>query len=133
MSRLAAEPVRSLSLKESENSIADLLQQLVAEVRALRRDLIRQRSAGSTLSRDDRAVLDQLLPVIGATFGSELFNSAEVCEREATGLRLVLGGLNVRQLGRLLRRAAGTPLDGYLVERQGTEAGATLWRRAARS
>ena len=81
-----------------------------------------------SVSRADRMVLDRLLPAIGGSIGSELFSSAEIIEHDAVALRLVCAGLPVKQLGRLLRRAADVPVSGYMVQRQGTEAGAVLWR-----
>jgi hypothetical protein len=105
----------------------DLLRELIAEVRGLREDM-RAGRVGPSLSRADRLLLAKMLPAIGGVFGSELFNSAEVCEHDAAALRLVCRGLTVKQFGRLLRRGAGTPINGYAIEREGTEAGAVLWR-----
>jgi hypothetical protein len=104
----------------------DLLRELIAEVRGLRADLTRDRRPA--LSREDRARLARLLPVIGATLGPDLFLTAELFERDSAALRLVLAGLTVKQLGRLLRRAVDTPIDGYLVVREAVEAGAVVWR-----
>jgi len=105
-----------------------------AELRAIRL-LLEQWShrpvMPSSLSRGDRAVLARLLPAIGGVLGSELFASADICESDAPALRLVRAGLTARQLGRLLRRAVGTPIAGYLVERVGAEAGVALWRVVA--
>jgi hypothetical protein len=109
-----------------ETVVEGLLRELVAEVRGLRSDLTRR--PVPSLSREDRARLSRLLPAIGATLGSELFNSAELHEHGSPALRLVRAGLNAKQLGRLLRRAANTPIDGYMVLHEGTEAGAALWR-----
>ena len=66
--------------------------------------------------------------MVGATFGPELVSSSEICEHESAGLRLVCAGLNVKQMGRLLARAADIAASGYMVQRVGTEAGAVLWR-----
>jgi hypothetical protein len=67
---------------------------------------------------------------VAATLGSELFTSSELVEHQAPALRVVCVSLSAKAIGRLLRRAArdGTPICGYLVERQGVEAGAVLWR-----
>ena len=43
------------------------------------------------------------------------------------GARLVLAGFNARRLGRLLRRADGVEVCGYVAHASGTEAGAVLW------
>jgi hypothetical protein len=111
------------------NPIEDLLRELVAGQRRIIELLERRDTTRATpLSRADRAHLARLLPAIGAVLGSELFNSAEICEHEAPSLRLVCAGLSAKQFGRLLRRAADVAIDGYMVERQGIEAGAVLWR-----
>ena len=44
--------------------------------------------------------------------GSGEFYSAEISEHESPALGLVAAGLTPRRLGRLLRRAAGTPIGG---------------------
>lgn len=124
MRRLAAiEAARS----DLDTTATDLLRELVAEIRGLRADLTQQRST-STLSREDHAVLVRLLPAVAGAIGSELFSSAELCAHTASAVRLVCAGLTVRQLGRLLRRAVDTPVAGYMVRRQGSEANAVLWQ-----
>jgi hypothetical protein len=35
--------------------------------------------------------------------------------------------MDARRLGKLLRRGADLPIDGYIVHAQGMEAGAVLW------
>lgn len=109
-------------------TIEALLLELIAEVRGLREDL-RQQRRPSSLSRADRAVLARLLPAISrGAFGSELFLTADVFASDNAALRVARRGLNARQLGRLLRRAVGTPIDGLVVERVASEAGAVVWR-----
>jgi hypothetical protein len=105
----------------------ELLAALLAEVRGLRSDLRRERPAPS-LTREDRDRLARILPAVAGAVGSELFNSAELCEHDAAAVRLVCAGVSAKQLGRLLRRAVDTPISGYVVRRQGTEAGAVLWQ-----
>ena len=110
-----------------------VLDEVLAELRAIR-VLLEQRQqppSPPTLSREDRGRLSRLLPAVGATLGSELFTSSDLVEHESAALRVVCVDLTAKQLGRLLRRAAGTPIGGYLVERQGVEAGAVLWRVVA--
>jgi hypothetical protein len=116
---------------EINSPVEALLHEIRDEIRGLRADLgkaITDRLSVSSLSRADRGRLATLLPAIGGVFGSEEFHSADICEHDAAALRLVCAGLTARQLGRLLRRAAGTPIGGYLVERHGVEAGAVRWR-----
>jgi hypothetical protein len=107
--------------------VVDLLRALVAGQQRIIALLETRHRPATGLSRADRALLGRLLPVLGGVFGSELFNSADLCEHQAAALTLVLHGLNAKQVGRLLRRAVGTPIGGYLVERVGVEAGAVLW------
>ena len=45
----------------------------------------------------------------------------------APGLRLVLRRLSAKSIGRLLARADGVPIDGWLVERCGVEINVALW------
>jgi hypothetical protein len=97
------------------------------ELRGLREDLAHPRQPSSPLSRADRERLATLLPAIGGVFGSDVFLVRELFESEASALTLVLRGLNARQVGRLLRRAADQVIDGYLIQRHGHELHATLW------
>ena len=84
------------------------------------------------MSRRDRKLLARVLPVAAAVLGSStLFTSRELVEHPAPGLRLVLRALTPKQVGRLLLRGAGQPIDHYIVEREGTEEGAVLWRISA--
>jgi hypothetical protein len=80
------------------------------------------------LSRADRERLERLLPVIAAAVASDGFLVSELLRLESPGLRLVVGASSARSLGRLLRRAEGVPVGGYVVERLGQEGGAVLWR-----
>jgi hypothetical protein len=104
-----------------------LLQQLIDELRQLRA-VVERRSQASRLARADRDRLARILSAVAAAIGSELFLSGELMEHGSPGLRIVLAGLNTKQLGRLLRRAAGVPVDGFVVERMGVEMHAALWR-----
>jgi len=105
-----------------------LLEQVLDELRAIRRQNEQRSSWPSRLTRADRDRLLRILPVIAGTYGSELCTSHELIEHESAGLRLVLAGLNTKQLGRLLQRAAGSVVGGYTVKREGVEVGAVLWR-----
>jgi hypothetical protein len=82
----------------------------------------------STLSRADRRTLAKLLPAAGGVFGSEPFATRELFERDAPALRIVMRGLERLKVGRLLLRAVGHDIDGYLVERVGDELHRALWR-----
>ncbi len=82
----------------------------------------------SRLSQADQDRLGRLLPVLAGAFGSAEFLTREVLAHESVGLHLVVRDLSARSLGRLLRRAAGVPVGGLLVERLGQADGAVLWR-----
>jgi len=60
--------------------------------------------------------------------GSDLFTSRELVEHEAAAVRIVVSRLTARQLGRLLKRAEGANVGGFMVQRQGSEVGSILWR-----
>jgi len=101
--------------------------ELLAELRVIRQ-LLADHDPVSRLSRADRDRLGALLPVVGAVVASEGFLVCELLRLESAGLRLVLAGCSGKALGRLLRRAEGVPVGGYVVERLGQEGGAVLWR-----
>jgi hypothetical protein len=118
-----------------EADVLELLRELIAEVKGLRADLSVRgqvlncpRADISSLSRADLALLGRLLPAIGGALGSEAFLARDLFEHESAALRLVRRGLNAKRIGRLLHRAEGHAIDGYLIERAGVELGAILWR-----
>ena len=106
-------------------TLADIWREL-QEQRVLLEQLLTRRL--TPLTRADYALLVRLMPVVGAHFASEWFLVRELFASPAPGLRLVLAGLNARQVGRLLRRSEGQPVDGYVVERGASELHTTLWR-----
>jgi hypothetical protein len=102
-------------------------QAVLNELRAIRVALENRNRSVTVLTRADRDVLTRLLPAIAGAIGSEPFTSRDL-PGAASGLRVVLRGLSVKKIGRLLSRAEGTPIEGWLVERCGTEINVTLWR-----
>jgi hypothetical protein len=94
---------------------------------AVRVEALEHRLNTSPLRREDRETLRRILPVSGATFGSELFLASEAVASGDAALVLVLAGMNGRRLGRLLRRGNSVPVAGYVVRASGTEGGAVLW------
>ncbi len=78
------------------------------------------------LSREDRDQLARMLPAIVGAWGSEPFASRELATD--AGVRVVLRGLSIKQVGKLLARGAGIPIDGLMVERAGHEINVCLWR-----
>lgn len=47
------------------------------------------------------------------------------------GVRVVLRGLSIKQVGKLLSRGAGIPINGLMIERAGHEINVNLWRVVA--
>jgi hypothetical protein len=112
----------------SQETAIDLLRELISEVRGLRQDIARGQRPVMVLNRADRALLARLLPAVGGVFGSELFLTRELFESDAAALKLVTRGLNALKVGRALRRGEGQAIDGYSVQREGTELNTVLWR-----
>jgi hypothetical protein len=119
-----------LNSKTSEDPPPAWALALIAEIRSLRETIEQQTSS---LRRVDRVQLAHLLPVLGATFGSELFTVAEVFEADSAGLRLVCEGFNEKKLGQLLARAKRhrRPIAGLVVTAEGKEGHVILWKVAA--
>jgi hypothetical protein len=133
MASAVTQSVRTFGGPTTNRAILDVLRELVAEARGLSAGqaamlALLERGQSSTLSRSDRAILARLLPPIGGVFGSELFAVREIFESESPALTVALRGLNLKPVGRLLRRAIDQPVDGYVVQREGTELHAALWR-----
>jgi hypothetical protein len=103
---------------------------VLAELRAIRAAL-EQRQV-SLMTRIDRAKLAAMLPAIAGALGSEPFASRDlVADDAAPALRLVFNGLTVKSISKLLARAEGVPIGGFMVERSGVEINVTLWRVVA--
>jgi hypothetical protein len=103
---------------------------VLAELRAIHVLLERQHQRRpSTMTRTDRTRLAAMLPAIAGALGSEPFASRDlVADDAAPALRVVCRTLSIRQIGKLLARAEGMPIDEWLVERCGVEINVTLWR-----
>ena len=101
---------------------------LLREILAVQRQILAtlERPRPRALTRPDLAILRKLLPAIGGALGSEPFASRDLCTTPAT--RVVLRDLNVKQIGRLLARAEGIPIDGHVLEPAGVEINVRLWR-----
>lgn len=102
-----------------------LLGEILATLHAIQHLLERQRPA--SLSRADRDLLSRLLPAIAGALGSEPFASRDLPDA-SPGIRVVLGDLSVKQIGRLLSRAEGVPIEGRIIQRCGVEINVALWR-----
>ena len=98
----------------------------LVELRA-RMDAVEHRLSSSTLRREDRAALERILPAIAGALGSDCFLASEAVASADPALVLVFAGMNGRRLGRLLRRADGVEVCGYVARASGMEGGAVLW------
>jgi len=125
--KMAVRPVRM----PAPDGVEALLRELVAGQRQIIQ-LLEQQRRPSHPTREDRDRLAAILPAIAGALGSEAFASRDlVSDDAAPALRVVLAGLTVKSIGRLLARAEGTPINGYMVERCGVEINVTLWRVVA--
>jgi hypothetical protein len=70
----------------------------------------------------------EIAPVAGA-LGSTPFASRDLVD--APGVRVVVRDLTVKQIGQLLGRSVGTPINGLVIERAGHELSVCLWRVGA--
>ena len=124
-------------LPQQTDDTAALLHQILAELHALRAvvDLLAVRSPGRILGDDDRAALEPLLPAVYGLIGDRVWSVAVAVTVAATADDLAgalapfvvtPGGL--RRLGKLLRRADGLPIGGFVVQRVGDERTGALWR-----
>ena len=122
--------------------------QILAEVRASRAEVAELQAAVEQFSRrrenldprrvlsdHDQAVLATLLPAVYGALSDRVWSVAVIVTLAATADSLAdalapflatPGGL--RGLGKLLRRADGQPVAGFVVERVGADRTGALWR-----
>lgn len=117
---LGAPVTHEARVEELLEAQLDLLRQLLQAVTQPARGV-------STLSRGDRERVARILPAVAGALGSEPFASRDLAA-DVPALRVVLRGLSVKQIGRLLSRAEGVPIDGWILERCGKEINVALWR-----
>ncbi len=104
------------------------MESLFAELRAIRQ-LLEERQTPSSLSRQDRAALGRLLPVIGGVLGSQWFLVRDLLEQDSAELRLVLADHHsAKRIAQLFRRGEGQAVDGYVVKQGPRELNTSLWR-----
>lgn len=119
-------PLEANELLETARPTLAIQREILAELR-LMRSAIDRLGPRSTLTRDDRRRLEQIVRAAVPTVGDAAFSAADLREVPA-----VVGlGLSTMQVGRLFARAerAGVLLDGrVLVERVGCERNTALWR-----
>ena len=92
----------------------------------------RRATAGTTTGGAEPCgsrVAREALPALGGAFGSAPFASRDLLTD--TGVRVVVRGLTVKQIGQLLARSVGTPINGLVIERAGSELSVCLWRVGA--
>jgi hypothetical protein len=77
---------------------------------------------------DDAIFLAQLLPPIGAVFGSDRFTIGELRAHPNAGLRLVIAERSSTAIGQLFSRFDGRPVGGYVVIRAGNLGTRSLWK-----
>ena len=123
--RLRATAAAHVTREEYDALRANLLA-LTARVAVLE-----QRQPARPLRQADLAILARLLPVLGATYGEDGFTSRDCAEDDAPGLRLVVGQMSVKAIGKLLARANGIAIDGLMVRRQRMEFQVTIWQVVA--
>jgi hypothetical protein len=102
---------------------------LLAELRAIRA-LLERRDRGhpQSLSREDVDLLRRILPATAGVRGSERLTSWDLVEDDAPAIRLAVGQMTAKQIGKLFARAAGIAVDGFMVRRVGVECHATAWQ-----
>jgi hypothetical protein len=107
--------------------LAARLDQIQAAQADMAATLLRIESAilPSSLSRADREQLSRLAPAITGCFGSSWFMVNDLAEHPR--IAVVLGGLGAAPTGKLLGRAVGHEVAGYVVRRGNLECGRRLW------
>jgi hypothetical protein len=99
----------------------DVMHELQA-LRGLVERLLERRPAPLTPADRDR--LARILPAVVGAWGSEPFASRDL--PTDAGVRVVLRGLSIKQVGKLLSRGADIPINGLMIERAGHEINVTL-------
>lgn len=114
-----------------------LLRLIAAKIDALPQEFARALHRGSSLSRDDRERLSEVLPAIAAALGNHVFTIKDLLQHAAQDpalqldLQRILGSLDAgasKSLGRLLSRADGFLLDGLTVTQLQKVRDGHLWR-----
>ena len=108
---------------------------LLDAVRRIVREELRAalQPAPARLGDADRELLEALLPATFDAADGALFNVGELYRHArlplAADLRAALAPIGgAQRLGKLLRRAIGVPVAGFIVERVGEDRGSALWK-----
>ena len=89
------------------------------------------RASYSPLTRADRARPGEDAAGDCGRARERTVRQSRSCRRRRPGLRVVLRGLSVKQIGRLLARAEGIAIDGFMVRKLGTDMHVTQWHVVA--
>jgi hypothetical protein len=106
------------------------LVQLEARVAALEQaDQTANRRSDHSAERhsDARQRLAAILPVVAATFGSDLFLVSELFQSSAPALMFILQHETRRELGQLFARFVDQPIGDFVVKRCGHEHKVAVW------
>ncbi|MGC4086218.1 MAG: hypothetical protein QM736_29865 [Vicinamibacterales bacterium] len=106
-------------------SATDFQAAILAELRAIR-GLLEQQSPRRSLALRDVRLLECLVPALHLTFADLAFQASDVLSDEA--LSALLPAFTPARLGKLLARAAGIRVAGFVVSKLGTEGHVTLWQ-----
>jgi hypothetical protein len=101
--------------------LSDWQTAVLAELRAIRAAIELRDRPVTQLTRADRAVLARLLPAVSGVYGPESFTARDLAEDDRPALRLVVGKRSVKQIAKLLSKAADTPVDSLMLQPQGLE------------
>jgi hypothetical protein len=106
-----------------------LLALVLAEVKALRREMAEYRTSRGPRDQDDAA----LVGVLARAVGDAKFSAREVLghcrENAALGEAVERATTeSPRSLGRLLARLEGVTIDGYMLARVGCDRDGIVWR-----
>ena len=111
--------------------VVDLLRQILDELRA------RPVNPASTcgLRDNERASLTRFVSSIAAAIGDRMFTARELAAHADSVDPILKAALeragcdgDSRRLGKRLQRAEGRPLQGYKVERIGSDRDGAIWR-----
>src|SRR5687767_13300700 len=115
----------------------DLLREILAELRQLRREVGELRAPPPSLRAGDADALARLLPVLQDQYGAARFGAWEVADAArmpgpaGTNVRAALGARSAHSLGQLLARGQGAIVGGRRVLRDGRGPEGAHWRVVA--
>jgi hypothetical protein len=108
--------------QDMNSDLAPLIEQMLSELRRIRRLLGRDR-----LTHEEHLVLARLIPAILGKFGSTFTTAELIGDPVIVALLPAVNGNANRHLGALLARSVGEDLGGVRLEKCGFEHGAAVW------